>query len=84
MKVCFGAHHRRRIAAALAEAHTRGIVHWDLKPGNNHGDAARRQVLDFGLAKAVMGTPAYMAPEQVEGRELTRVPIFSRSAWFVG
>jgi WD40 repeat protein/serine/threonine protein kinase len=82
----------REMAEGLAAAHERGLIHRDIKPANVwlEGERARVKILDFGLARqmqdqsqltqsgVVIGTPAYMAPEQANGQKTdARSDLFS-------
>jgi serine/threonine protein kinase len=82
----------REVARGLQAAHERGLIHRDIKPANLWLDATtagRIKILDFGLARpqqassqltasgVIVGTPAYMPPEQIAGKPEPRSDLYS-------
>jgi len=96
----------RQVCEGLREAHRQGIVHRDLKPENIMlDDTGNVKLMDFGIARlatvarttagSLLGTPAYMSPEQAEGKTvdarsdiyslgLVMYEVFTGSAAFAG
>jgi serine/threonine protein kinase len=96
LSTCAVAELVRKVALAVHHAHQAGLVHRDLKPGNIMFDArGEPMIMDFGLARRarsgeetfthsglLIGSPAYMAPEQVEGNSQQIGP--ATDVWALG
>jgi predicted Ser/Thr protein kinase len=87
-------HYAAQICRGLSFSHSNGIIHRDIKPGNIRiTGSGKVKIMDFGIARAessnltrtgaIIGTPYYMSPEQVQGKKIDkRSDIFSFGVLF--